>query len=59
MENLGIAFQLMIVGMSTVFIILLIVINLGKVLINLVNKYAPGKLASNTPKAIGMSNRGS
>ena len=31
----------MIVGMLTVFAILLIVINLGKVLINVVNKIAP------------------
>lgn len=31
----------MIVGMATVFVILLIVIYLGKLLINLVNKYAP------------------
>lgn len=50
MENLGIAFQLMIVGMSTVFIILLIVINLGKVLINLVNKYAPEEVTASKAK---------
>jgi oxaloacetate decarboxylase gamma subunit len=31
----------MVVGMVTVFIILLIVINLGKLLITLVNRYAP------------------
>ncbi len=41
MENLGIGVELMIVGMLTVFAILLIVINLGKVLINVVNKIAP------------------
>lgn len=41
MENIGLALQLMIVGMSTVFIILLIVIQLGKWLIQLVNKIAP------------------
>ncbi|MDO4216523.1 MAG: OadG family protein [Bacteroidales bacterium] len=41
MDNLGIGVQLMIVGMVTVFVILLIVINLGKVLINVVNKIAP------------------
>lgn len=45
MENLNIAFMLMIVGMATVFAILLIVINLGKLLIALVNKYAPEELA--------------
>lgn len=44
MENLNIAFMLMIVGMATVFAILLIVINLGKLLIALVNKYAPEEL---------------
>ena len=41
MENLNVAFMLMVVGMATVFAILLIVINLGKLLIALVNKYAP------------------
>lgn len=41
MENLGTALLLMVVGMVTVFIILLIVIYLGKLLISLVNKYAP------------------
>ncbi len=41
MENLETALLLMVVGMSTVFVILLIVIYLGKLLINLVNKYAP------------------
>ncbi|MCD8193833.1 MAG: OadG family protein, partial [Tannerellaceae bacterium] len=34
------------VGMSTVFIILLIVINFGKGLIFLVNKYAPEEIIS-------------
>ena len=41
MDNLGIGFELMIVGMSTVFLILLIVIWGGKLLINVVNKIAP------------------
>jgi oxaloacetate decarboxylase gamma subunit len=41
MENLNTALILMVVGMVTVFIILLIVINLGKLLITLVNRYAP------------------
>ena len=48
MENLGIGFELMIVGMSTVFLILLIVIWGGKLLINAVNKIAPEETA--TPK---------
>lgn len=45
MENLETALLLMVVGMSTVFVILLIVIYLGKLLITLVNKYAPEEVA--------------
>lgn len=41
MENLSIGFTLMIVGMVTVFAILLIVINLSKVLIWAVNTICP------------------
>lgn len=41
MENLNVALLLMVVGMATVFAILLIVIYLGKAIIALVNKYAP------------------
>lgn len=41
MENLNIALLLMVVGMATVFAILLIVIYLGKAMIALVNKYTP------------------
>lgn len=41
MENIETGLLLMVVGMTTVFAILLIVINLGKGLIVLVNKYAP------------------
>lgn len=41
MEKLETALLLMVVGMATVFAILLIVIYLGKLLISLVNKYAP------------------
>ena len=46
MENLETAFLLMGVGMATVFVILLIVIYLGKLLISLVNKYAPEEVVS-------------
>ena len=46
MENLETAFLLMVVGMATVFVILLIVIYLGKLLISLVNKYAPEEVMS-------------
>lgn len=41
MENLGLGLMLMVVGMITVFAILLIVINLSKLLIAIVNKVAP------------------
>ena len=41
MENLNIALLLMVVGMATVFAILLIVIYLGKAMIVLVNMFAP------------------
>lgn len=44
MENIETGLLLMGVGMTTVFIILLIVINLGKGLIVLVNKYAPEEI---------------
>lgn len=44
MENIETGFLLMAVGMTTVFAILLIVINLGKGLIMLVNKYAPEEI---------------
>lgn len=46
MENLNIALLLMMVGMATVFSILLIVIYLGKAMIALVNKYAPEETAA-------------
>lgn len=45
MDNLGIGLLLMVVGMITVFIILLIVIYLSKILIFLVNKFAPSEEA--------------
>lgn len=41
MENFQTGLLLMVVGMVTVFAILLIVIYFGKLLIALVNKYAP------------------
>lgn len=46
MENLNTAFLLMAVGMLTVFAILLIVINMGKLLIHIVNKYFPEQEAA-------------
>ena len=44
MENIETGLLLMVVGMTTVFAILLIVIYLGKGLIALVNKYAPAEV---------------
>lgn len=49
MENIGIGLLLMAVGMPTVFVILLIVIYLGKGLIVLVNKYAPEEVVAKKP----------
>ncbi|MCQ2239596.1 MAG: OadG family protein [Bacteroidaceae bacterium] len=46
MENMGLGLTLMGIGMVTVFAILLIVINLSKLLINIVNKVAPEEEAS-------------
>lgn len=46
MENIEIGLLLMVVGMATVFAILLIIIYLGKGLIVLVNKYAPEEIVT-------------
>ena len=46
MENLGVGLQLMIVGMCTVFLILIIVIYGGKLLIMAVNRIAPEEVAA-------------
>ncbi|MCQ2213447.1 MAG: OadG family protein [Bacteroidaceae bacterium] len=50
-DNLNEALQLMIVGMLTVFCILLIVILFGTLLIKLVNKYAPEEVQAKKPVA--------
>jgi oxaloacetate decarboxylase gamma subunit len=50
MDNIELGLLLMIMGMSTVFAILLLVIGLGRGLIFLVNKYAPEETPA--PKAI-------
>lgn len=56
MENLSIGLTLMVVGMVTVFAILLIVINLSKLLICVVNKICPEeevqKKKAVAPKAV-------
>ena len=53
MGNIGIGIQLMIVGMSTVFLILLIVIWGGKALISVVNKIAPEEAKASSRAASG------
>ena len=55
MENIETGLLLMVVGMTTVFAILLIVIYLGKGLIVLVNKYAPEEIIAKKPVAAGRS----
>jgi len=52
MENLSYGLLLMLVGMVTVFVVLLIVIGLGKLLINLVNKYAPEEIVKAVRPAV-------
>ena len=54
MENIETGLLLMVVGMTTVFAILLIVIYLGKGLIVLVNKYAPEEIIAKKPVAAGV-----
>ena len=48
MDNIGLGLQLMVVGMSAVFLILVIVIWGGKLLIKAVNKIAPEEVESST-----------
>lgn len=55
MENIEYALMLMVVGMATVFVILLVVINLGKLLISLVNKFAPEEEAKKKTPAVSSS----
>jgi len=54
MENIETAILLMVVGMATVFVILLIVIYLGKLLITLVNKYAPEEVVPAKKEAVNV-----
>ena len=57
MENIETGLLLMVVGMTTVFAILLIVIYLGKGLIVLVNKYAPEEIIAKKPVAAAVPDR--
>lgn len=55
MENIGTGLMLMVVGMATVFVILLIVIWLSQFLIKVVNKIAPEEEVKKKPAAGGPS----
>ncbi len=55
MENLPKALELLLIGMITVFVILCIVILLGKLLILFVNRFFPEKDCI-TPKSINSTN---
>lgn len=59
MENIETGLLLMVVGMTTVFAILLIVINLGKGLITLVNKYAPEEVVVKKQTTTNVARTGS
>ncbi len=59
MENLELALLLMVVGMATVFAILLIVIYFGKGLILFVNKYAPEEIPAKRQSPAGKRQRDS
>ncbi|MDD2559210.1 MAG: oxaloacetate decarboxylase [Bacteroidales bacterium] len=56
MENIQLGLLLLVVGLATVFLILVIVIYLGKGLIAFVNKFIPEELKS-TPTENGVSDR--
>ena len=49
MENLGLGLMLMLVGMVTVFLILLIVIYGSRLMIRIVNRVAPSETAAVAP----------
>lgn len=55
MENIGTGLMLMVVGMATVFLILLIVIWISKFLITVVNKVAPEEEPKKKPAVSGTS----
>ena len=55
MENIGVGLLLMVVGMCTVFLILLIVIWISQFLISVVNKIAPEEEPKKKPVTSGPS----
>ena len=52
MENLGLGLTLMLIGMVTVFAILMIVIALSNALIRIVNKVCPAEEAPKDRKSV-------
>jgi oxaloacetate decarboxylase gamma subunit len=43
-EEFSVALQLLLVGMSTVFVVLFLVVGLGNVIVRVVNRYIPEEL---------------
>lgn len=58
MENIGTGLILMVVGMATVFLILLIVIYLSQLLIKIVNKVAPEEVVQKKPTVVPNKDNG-
>lgn len=58
MENIGTGLMLMVVGMATVFLILLIVIYLSQLLIKIVNKVAPEDVVQKKPTVVPNKDNG-
>ena len=52
-EEFNTGLTLLVVGMLTVFIILALIVLLGKILIRLVNRYFPGENANNAQESRG------
>ncbi len=58
MENLGLGLMLMVVGLTTVFVILFIVIYLSQFLITVVNRLAPEEAPKKAPVAVSTADHG-
>lgn len=58
MNDFGLALELLVVGMITVFIILSIVVLVGTLIIRFVNKYIPEEKASVIPVVAAGKNEG-
>lgn len=51
MSNIGLGLELMLIGMSSVFVILIIVILLGKLMIKVTNRFSVEETAAAKPAA--------